>query len=270
MSMRTVLAFVLLAFTFGFAQQSPEPSPNLLPELKKRTDLPPGEAPAERPQKSLMIVPAGTKVPIQLRQAISTKNAQPGDAIYGQTTFPIVLNDRVMIPAGTYAQGVVDRVRRAGRIKGTAELAFHLTTLIYPNGYTVNMAAAVDQVPGAESSQMKEPGTIRQDSEKGKDLENIGRGAAQGAAIGSTAGAISGSVRGIGIGGLSGIGAGTMIAMLRRGSDVRFETGTVVDVVLNQAIALDSEKIMRATAMPAYYPRLEPALSDGPMIRRTP
>lgn len=265
--MRRLLAFLVLACATALAQQSPEQLTNGQPELRKRTDVPASpESRPEEPRKPMWIVPAGTRVPVQLRQAISTKNAQPGDPIYGQTTFPVVLNEQVMIPGGTYVQGVVDSVKRAGRLRGTAELQFHLTTLVYPNGYTLNVAAAIEQVPGDENSRMKEPGTVKHDSEKGKDLERVGRNASQGAAIGGMAGAAaSGSARGFGVGGLSGVAAGALIGILARGSDLRFETGTVVDVVMNHAIALDPAKIMRAAAVPAYYPAQQQEMLPVPV-----
>ena len=56
------------------------------PELKTRTDA---AAPAvPQPQngsKAASIVPAGTRIPLQLRQPVSTKTAQPGDPIAIQT-----------------------------------------------------------------------------------------------------------------------------------------------------------------------------------------
>ncbi len=256
--MHKMLAVLLLSAA-AVAQQAPSQAPTTQPELKSRTNLPDTQKPAEQPESEVIVVPAGTKIPVQLRQGISTKNAQPGDAIYGQTNFPIVIDNQVVIPGGTYVQGVVDSVKRAGRIKGTAELAFHITTLVFPNGYTLGMQAAIDQVPGDENSRMKEPGTVQHDPEKGKDLERVGRGAAEGGAIGSIAGvAANPTLRGYGVGGLAGIAAGTMIAVMARGSDVRFEPGTVVDVVLNHAIGIDPEKAMRLSGMPAYYPMQQP------------
>jgi hypothetical protein len=145
----------------------------------------------------------------------------------------------------------VDTSKRAGRIKGRAELQFHLTSLIYANGYTLELAAAIDQVPGGSTSHMKEPGTITHDSEKGADVRRIGEAAATGGQIGAIAGAASGSVRGFGVGGLSGIAAGTLIALLARGEDVRFEIGSGVEVSLNQAIAIDGGKVMKAGMLPA-------------------
>jgi type IV secretion system protein VirB10 len=111
-------------------RQAPAQDADSQQKLKRRDEVPAASAESRGQSGSadkLWVVPAGTKIPIQLRQAISTKNAQPGDPIYGQTTFPLIVDNRVMIPAGTFVKGVVDMSRRAGRIKGKAELQFHLT-----------------------------------------------------------------------------------------------------------------------------------------------
>lgn len=201
----------------------------------------------EGPSGPLWILPAGTRLPIQLRQPLSTKDARPGDPVYAQTSFPVVFEGNIVVPAGTWVQGEVDMVKRAGRIKGTAEMQFHLTKLIYANGYTLDIAAAIDQVPGDANSTMKEPGTVKRDSEKGKDLERVGTGASQGGQIGALAGAASGGgIRSLGVGGLAGVAAGTLIAMLARGSDVRFETGTAVEIALAKPMAVEREKATRA------------------------
>ncbi|HEX8985160.1 MAG TPA: hypothetical protein VF767_07010 [Bryobacteraceae bacterium] len=249
--MSKLTSFLMIASVLG-AQQAPDPQPAGERRLKTRTEAPgPAPQPGQSGQKSLWIVPAGTKLPIQLRQPVSTKTAQPGDPIYAQTAFPVVIDGNMAIPAGTWVQGVVDTVKRAGRIKGTAELRFHLTTLIYANGYTLNIAAAIDQVPGSANSTMKEPGTVKQDSEKGKDLERIGTAASQGGEIGALAGAAATrSMGGVGAGGLSGIAAGTLIALLARGSDVRFETGTSVEISLGNAMAVEPDKVIRAAGSP--------------------
>jgi hypothetical protein len=110
----------------------------------------------------------------------------------------------------------------------------------------------MDQVPGGPDSHMKEPGTITHDSEKGADVKRIAEAAATGAQIGDTAGPglTSGSIRGVGIGGLSGIAARTLIAVLARGGDVRFEIGSGVEVSLNRAVGIDGGKVMKAGMLP--------------------
>jgi len=230
--------FAVTLLALALAAQAPDAQQ----KLTTRDEAPPpavNAGPANQP----WVVPAGTRIPIELKQAVSTKNAQPGDAIYAITNFPILIDGQMMIPPGTYAQGVVDSVKRAGRIKGTAELRFHLTKLIYRNGYNLDLTAPIDQVPGSADTHMKEPGAVQHDSEKGKDLDRAGKAATEGAVIGSMAGATTGSFRDFGIGGLSGIAAGTLIAVLARGSDVRFEAGTVVDVALARPVALDKDKV---------------------------
>jgi len=77
-------------------------------------------------------VPAGTKVLLQLRSGINTKSAKPGDGVYLVSTFPVVVGNKVMIPSGVYVQGVVDRVARAGRVKGRSQLDMHFTSIIFP------------------------------------------------------------------------------------------------------------------------------------------
>jgi hypothetical protein len=233
---------VLMA-AFVWAQEAPEP------KLKTRDEVAQPALPTEAAPKDLWVLSAGTKIPIQLRQPVSTKSAQPGDPIYAQTTFPIVADGDIVIPAGTWVQGKVDSVKRAGRLKGTAELQFHLTNLIYPNGYTLDIAAAIDNVPGEEPTSVKEPGTVKRDSEKGKDLERIGTGASQGGQIGGIAGAAAGrSIRSVGIGGVTGIAAGTLIALLTRGSDVTFEAGKAVEISLSHPMAIERMKALRAPA----------------------
>jgi hypothetical protein len=231
---------LLMLTTVGLcsAQQAPTETPRLKTRDEVTTPKPPGE-----PQ-DLWILAAGTRIPIALRQPISTKSAQPGDPIYAQTTFPIVQNGHIIVPAGTWVQGTVDNVKRAGRLKGTAELQFHLTSLIFANGYTVDIAAAIDRVPGDESTAVKEPGTVAHNSEKGKDLERVGQGASQAGQIGALAGvAARPSMRGLGVGGLSGIAAGTLIGLLARGSDVRFDTGTAVEIALARPMAIEGARI---------------------------
>jgi type IV secretory pathway VirB10-like protein len=192
-----------------------------------------------------LIIPAGTKVPIALKQAISTKGAREGDAVYAQTTFPVVENNRIIIPAGTYVQGRINHVQRAGRVKGRAEVLMHFTTLIYPSGYTVMLPGAVENAPGAEKTKIKDSeGTIQQDGETGKKVGTAASTAATGAAIGAIS---SGGLRGAGIGAGVGGAVGTAIALLTRGNDVRMEPGTTLEMVIQRDVPLDGSRIPSLT-----------------------
>jgi type IV secretion system protein VirB10 len=189
-------------------------------------------------------IPAGTKVALRLKQAISTKTAREGDAVYAETTFPIAIDDRILIPVGTYVQGKISHIQRGGHIKGRAELLIHFTSMIYPSGYTVMLPGALENVPGAEHATMKDSeGTIRQDSDTGKKVETVAKTAGTGAAIGGLG---TGTWKGAGIGGGIGAGVGAAIGMLSRGGDVRLEPGTSVEMVIQRAVPLDSSRVPRS------------------------
>ena len=203
--------------------------------------------PAEAPPASVgdshadqIVIPAGTQVPVALKHAISTKSAREGDPVYAATTFPIVQHDNILVPAGTYVQGRINRVERAGRVKGRAEVLIHFTTLIYPSGYTVLLPGVVENVPGAEKTSIKDAeGTIRQDRQTGEKVEKAAGTAATGAVIGGLSNGLKGAGIGAGVGGA----VGAAIAMLTRGADVRLEAGTTVQMVIQRDVPLDAARI---------------------------
>jgi type IV secretion system protein VirB10 len=191
-------------------------------------------------RSTALTIPAGTKVPLALKQAIATKTAKEGDPVYCETTFPFVVNDRIVIPAGTYIQGKISRIQRAGRVKGRAELLMHFTSMIYPSGYTVMLPGSVENMPGADKTSMKDSeGTVRQDSDKGKDIGTVASTASTGAVIGG----LGAGGKGLGIGAAAGGLAGLAIAMLSRGNDVRLEPGTSIEMIIQREVTLDASRI---------------------------
>lgn len=203
-----------------------------------------GSAPAKAPLT--LTIPAGTRVPLSLKQAISTKTAKEGDSVYAETAFPFAVNDRIVIPAGTYIQGRITHVQRAGRVKGRAEILMHFTSMIYPSGYTVMLGGSVENVPGAEKATVKgSEGTIRQDGEKGKDVGTVAGTASTGAVIGALSGGGKGAGIGAGVGGVTGLA----IAMLSRGSDVRMEPGTSIEMEIQRDITVDASRVTSRRAV---------------------
>jgi hypothetical protein len=228
-----VLCVLILSFAIAFAQQPADPATGVT--------TPPNTAITSVDGR--ITVPSGTQVPLMLKQSISTKNAKVGDAVYAETTFPITLNDKVVIPAGTYVQGRISEVKRAGRVKGRAELLMHFTTLVYPSGYTALLPGAVENMPGAERQSVQgEEGKIKQEGDKMKDMGTIAKTAGAGAGIGGLA---SQSAKGAGIGGLAGAAAGLGYALLTRGADVQLPVGTSVQMVLQRPLVLEEAKVNR-------------------------
>jgi type IV secretory pathway VirB10-like protein len=185
-------------------------------------------------------VPSGTKIPLTLTQGITSKTAKEGDPVYAQTAFPVTQNNRIVIPAGTYVQGVVRRVVRPGRVKGRAELQMSFTSMIFPNGYTVLIPASVEGVPGSQSVSTKgTEGTIQGDSSKGKDAGTIARAAGAGAGIG----AIAGSGKGAGIGAASGSALGLATVLLTRGPEIQLDPGSSIEMILERELTLEGGKL---------------------------
>jgi type IV secretion system protein VirB10 len=210
----------------------------------------PADAALAAPQKKTYTVPAGTKVLLQLRSAINTKSAKPGDSVYLASTFPVVVGNRVMIPAGVYVQGVVDRVARAGRVKGRAQLDMHFTSIIFPNGSVVEVPGMVNSLPGAKDQTVKDDGegTVEQAGNKGR---NAGKVAEIAIPTGGTIGSIGGLGSGHPIaGGIAGVGAGLAVmglaTLFTRGADVDIQSGTQVEMVLQRPLILEDENLSAA------------------------
>lgn len=224
-------------------------------------------------QKKTYTVPAGTKVLLQLRSAVNTRSARPGDGVYLASTFPVVVGNRVLIPAGVYVQGVVDRVERAGHVKGKAQLDMHFTSMIFPNGSVVEIPGMVNNLPGASKQQVKNDGegTIEQSADK---TRNMGKVAAVSVPTGATVGAIGGLGAGhpiVGglVGAAGGVAAAGLVSLFTRGADVNIESGTQVEMVLQRPLALEDENLSAASAAPVLVPAADqPKAMDKPQRPR--
>lgn len=209
---------------------------------------PPATQQADASQSHTAVIPAGTKIPLLLKQAISTKNAREGDAVYAETAFPFVLNDRILIPAGTYIQGKISHTERSARGK-RAEILIHFTSMIYPSGYTVMLPGSVENTPGADDHTVKDTeGTIQQDKDTGKRVEEAAKGAAVGGTVGTIGGAAAGGLNGARYGGLAGLAGGAAWALLKHGPDVKLDVGTSIEMEIQRAVTVDANRIQVARA----------------------
>ncbi len=187
--------------------------------------------------KRTMTIPSGTQVLLYLKSPINTKSAKVGDGVYCQTSFPVTQDNVVVIPSGTYVKGEISEVRRAGRIKGRAEVLFYFTSMIFPSGYTVDLPGALKSEPGATNSSVTDnEGTVKADSQKGKDAATVGKTAATGGVIGAAA---SRSWGGAGIGGAAGAAIGLGQVLFTRGQDVRIDQGTALEMVLERPLTVE-------------------------------
>ncbi len=209
-----------------------------------QSDAPPPVAPKPvAPQagsSEKITVPAGTRVGVVLQNGISTRSAKPGDSVYLQTSFPITIANRIVIPVGSYLRGELLDSKRPGRIKGRGEFRLRLDTLIFPNGYTVNLNAAPRSADSGGKETMDPEGKVTGGSNKGKDVGTVVSTTATGAGIGAIA---SRTPKGAGIGAGIGAAAGLAAVLLTRGPEAELPRGSTMDVVLEHDLTLDGSQI---------------------------
>ena len=209
-----------------------------------QTDAPPSatpvKTPAPRPASTgaIVTVPAGTRIGVVLENGISTATAKPGDSIYFRTSFPITIDNKVVVPVGSYLRGEITESKRAGHVKGRAELRLHLNSLVFPNGYTVDLNADPHSTDSGKVKTDPE-GKMTGPGGKGKDAATIGETTATGAGIGAIAGGGKGAGIGAGIGGLAGLAA----VLFMRGPEANLPRGSSMDLQLERDLQLDADQI---------------------------
>jgi hypothetical protein len=241
--MRGLTLFLLAGVISSAAQSNPEPTPAPQPPTVERQDTVTVENEVttgiQNPQPASlkqMTVPAGTEVPLVLKSTVDTKNTRVGDGVYCQTAFPVVVDNTIVIPAGTYVKGEVVKAERAGRIKGRAQILFKFNTLIFPNGYMVEIPGTIHHDSGSPNSSVDDEGKITADSQKGKDAGTVAKGTGIGAAGGAIAnGSRTGVLGGAGIG----MVAGLATVFATRGQDVRIEPGASLKMLLQRPLTVD-------------------------------
>jgi len=239
---------LLLISGMAFAQDSPKAGA-AASSTAQRTSLAQAQTSSAKDEPVATVIPAGTKVPLVLKQAISTKNAREGDPVYAETAFPFVLNERVLIPAGTYIQGKIMHTEHSGRSKKRAELLIHFTSMIYPTGYTVMLPGSIDNTPGADDKGVKDSeGTIQQDKDTTKRVEDAAKDAAVAGTVGSVGGLAAGGLNGARYGGLAGVAGGVAWALLKHGPELKLEVGTSLEMEIQRDIKVDGTRIQVARA----------------------
>jgi type IV secretion system protein VirB10 len=217
------------------------------------------------PTSDRLVVPTGTRLPLVLHNAVTTRNARPGDPVYLETLFPIVIKDRILIPAGTYVQGEIVEAKRPGKVKGQGEIRMRLNSMILPNGYTVDFNAVPTNAGTGGNETTDSEGKITGDTDKGTDVGTVAKTTGIGAGIGAIA---ARSAKGAGVGAAAGAAVGLAAVLLTRGPELELPRGTTVDVVLDRTLYLDASRVNftdpgRASTMPGPANR-EPTRSRSP------
>ncbi len=226
-------------------------------------------SPQANAKKAQIEVESGTHLPLVLHNAISTRSAKPGDPVYFETIFPVMVDGRVVIPAGSYVSGEITESKRPGRVKGRGELMMKLTEMILPNGYMVNLNAMPNGAGTGGGEKVNNEGKVVGDTDKTSDVGTVIRSTEAGTGIGAGVGAASGNIgKGVGIGAGIGAVAGLGAVLLTRGPDAELPRGSTLEAVIERPIYLEADKVQftgpgQASAL-AGPPNREPQRSRIP------
>lgn len=147
-----------------------------------------------------------------------------------------------MIPKGSYVAGTVTEVKRAGKMKGKAELFLRFDSLTLPNGVTRKFRSRLDSADGNDVDRRE--GKIRGEGNKAGDARTVGEAAGAGATVGSIAGSVAGhGAMGAGIGVVGGAAAGLVGVLLTRGPDLILPKGTTLEMVLDRELRYDPREL---------------------------
>ncbi len=152
---------------------------------------------------------------------INSKVASVNDTFTTTLTVPVKVQEMVVLPVGTVIEGRVTKVKRAsyGGRGGSLEVSFQTLQLL--NGGKRGIEGVLVTELKAESSQTANVLTI------------LG-----GTALGGIVGALSRSQNGSLIGAGVGAGAGTSVAFLRKGSDVKIRAAEEFEIKLTKNVNL--------------------------------
>jgi hypothetical protein len=164
-------------------------------------------------------IPDGATIAIRLIDPLSSETAKEDETFRGSLDAPIVVEDRVVIPAGSNVEGRVVTAKSAAHFKGSSALALELTK-ITAGGRSYNIS----------TSQWEKQGSGRGKRTAG----TIGGGAALGALIGGLAGGGKGAAIGAG----AGAAAGTGVQAVTKGEKVELPSETRLEFRLQSPVTV--------------------------------
>jgi len=193
----------------------------------------------ENPATDDWILPGGTKMIVRLLDPLSTELNNQGDEFVAELAEDVVLTEFFFIPEGTRIYGVVSHLKRAGRIRGRAEMELQFNRLEIRRGYSIALnAELVGLIQTPRSKVETEDGTLTQESGTSQDAGRIGASSGIGALIG----AITGGAVGAGKGAIVGATGGLVGTILTRGDDINLLTETEVVIRLAEDLRFPKER----------------------------
>ena len=278
-----ILLVVTLQANLGLAQEVARATPNQTKPgstNSQQTQAGPQSSPQQTkapiPQTpSSLVLPAGTKLPLGLVRPISVTKSKPGDSIYLQVTFPITAGHQMLVPPGTYVQGIIEKIFKRDRTRALLSFSMRSASMIFSTGYTVSFAATVDTLPTIAGLQSPAVGAVQ------------GAAPVAMAAVGSTAPpplpapSLENGARNAMIGlAVAGAVGTALFVLLGHHQDIQMDAGTPLEIVLPAPLQLDRTRVAEAvqqystqaanTPPPIVQPPKKPMMCYSPGTPGTP
>jgi type IV secretion system protein VirB10 len=213
----------------------PDPAPVPAP-IQRRPELPAADAG--------YIVPAGSRVALALRNALDTRHAHEGDAVYLEVSVPVYAGGRLAIPRGSFVNGVVTVSKPAKGVKGKGQLFIRFETLTLPNGVTRDFRSRLGSADSGRGQVDPKEGGVTGERDSSGDARTVAIGTGVGAGVGSMAGAAAGHpLGGVGIGAAAGAAAGLATILHDKRADVTLPRGSMLQMVLDRDLVFSREDL---------------------------
>ena len=165
-----------------------------------------------------VFIPRGSMLTIELQSSVSTDTSQPGDPFQARVVSPNEF-------AGATIEGRVVRVKRAGKVKGSAQLQLAFNSIRMADGrsspFTATVVEIVDMGNREDSGTVDSEGGVKGRSSTKDDVSKVGASAGVGAILGAIFGGAHGAAIGAAIGG----SVGTAGVLTSRGRDLNLGRG---------------------------------------------
>ena len=232
-----------VAFRRGFKDGYENGYNNPVPAIRKSSAAESGETPPSQKFVSdspVWIVPGGTRMMVRILDPLSTEFNYQGDSFRSELAEDFNLSDGAVIPEGTRIYGTISRLKRAGRIRGRAEMELQFSRIEIARGYSLSLnAQMIGLIQNTGSRVGSGDGTITQESGVRGDMGRIGASAGIGALIGVITGGGSGAGKGAVVGAAGGL-VGTIIT---RGDDIHLLSETEVIIRLVDDLSVPKDRI---------------------------
>ena len=257
-----------LALVVAGTAQAPTQTP-AEPDPQANSSCAP-QAESSEPEQAPVTLPAGTRFALVLTHPVDSKSIHRGDEVYAQTTAPVAAGDQVVIPAGTFVQGQVDRLMRKGN---RGEFVMQSVSVLFPNGYVVRLAGPLT-IESDEGTAWRNPSNSAKAGAIVAPLAGAGLGAAIGSAAHTTQSSTlggttitTGTPKGLAIGSMVGLAAGGVVALvlLVRSHEFYVPEGAPMEMTLPEPLTLSENKVADAVKEAEEHP---PALT--PIARQVP